>query len=70
MSKVVSVAEIVKRRMRGLHQHTSIGLAAARAEGARSTPTIAITLSRDPLDVSLPGCAAHTAATARCRSAL
>lgn len=61
--KAVSVAEIIKRRLRGLHQNTQIGLteaaaAAASASGASAAaaaPTIAITLSITPLDVSQPG---------------
>ena len=50
------MAEITRRRLRGLHQNTQIGLQ-ARAEGDRSapTPTLAITLSLSPLDSSLPG---------------
>ena len=56
VGKAVSVAEITRRRLRGLHQNTQIGLQ-ARAEGDRSapTPTLAITLSLTPLDSSLPG---------------
>ena len=54
VSKAVSVAEIARRRLRGLHQNTQIGLQ-ARAEGHRSDPTLAITLSLSPLDSALPG---------------
>ena len=57
VSKAVTVAEIAKRRLRGLHQNTQIGLTAERAEGERSVPTIAITLSLVPLDAAMPGCA-------------
>jgi DNA-binding protein len=59
--KAVSVAEIIKRRLRGLHQNTQIGLtkaaaaAASGASAAAAAPTIAITLSTTPLDVSQPG---------------
>ena len=52
VAKAVSVAEITKRRLRGLHQNTQIGLV---ADAARSTPTIAITLSRAALDTTQPG---------------
>ena len=58
VSKAITLAEITKRRVRGLHQNTQIGLAAgSAADGARSIPSIAITLSLSPLDASLPGCA-------------
>ena len=53
VGKAVTVAEIAKRRLRGLHQNTQIGLAGA--DGERSTPRIAITLSCAPLDPTLPG---------------
>ena len=53
VSKAISVAEIVKRRLRGLHQSTQIGLAADNTE--RSTPTMSITLSLAPLDARRPG---------------
>lgn len=66
--KAVSVAEIVKRRVRGLHQNTQIGLADGDADadfhdvpggaggGApRAAPTVTITLSLSPLDPSEPG---------------
>lgn len=52
VAKAVSVAEITKRRLRGLHQNTQIGLV---ADAARSTPTIAITLSLAALDTTQPG---------------
>ena len=52
VAKAVSVAEIVKRRLRGLHQNTQIGLA-DRTD--RSTPTISITLSLTALDAAQPG---------------
>jgi DNA-binding protein len=70
VSKAVTVAEISKRRVRGLHQNTQIGLAdpaGASDEAARRAPTIAITLSLAPLDPSLDGCA--RAAARRARSA-
>ena len=67
MSKAVTVAEITKRRLRGLHQNTQIGLAPAAAtaasqltfDGASASkhpqPDISIVLSLAPLDPSLPG---------------
>ena len=63
MSKAVTVAEITKRRLRGLHQNTQIGLApaatAATSAGASASkhpqPDISIVLSLAPLDPSLPG---------------
>ena len=48
VSKAVTVAEIAKRRRRGLHQRTQIGLAA-------DAPTVEILLSSEPLDPNLPG---------------
>ena len=51
--KAVSVAEITKRRLRGLHQNTQIGLTEKAA--ASAVPTIAITLSLAQLDTSQPG---------------
>ena len=48
VSKAVTVAEITKRRRRGLHQRTQIGLAA-------DAPTVEILLSSEPLDPNLPG---------------
>lgn len=59
--KAVSVAEIVKRRLRGMYQANQIGLATPpraagqSAESATAAPTIAITLSMTPLDASQPG---------------
>ena len=50
VSKCVSVAEIAKRKLRGVHQLNEIGLA---DDGAR--PTIGITLSLRPLDAAHPG---------------
>ena len=63
MSKAVTVAEITKRRLRGLHQNTQIGLApaatAATSAGASASkhpqPDISIVLSLAPLDPSQPG---------------
>ena len=63
MSKAVTVAEITKRRLRGLHQNTQIGLApaatAATSAGASASkhpqPDISIVLSLAPLDTSQPG---------------
>ena len=61
------MAEITKRRLRGLHQNTQIGLAPAAAtaasqltfDGASASkhpqPDISIVLSLAPLDPSLPG---------------
>lgn len=61
-------AEIVKRRVKGLHQHTSLGsldilegklteVDADEADkpGMRHVSIINITLSSEPLDESLPG---------------
>ena len=63
VAKAVTVAEITKRRMRGLHQSTQIGLATSSCDdhGPSSAtgelaPTIRIVLSVQPLDASLPGC--------------
>lgn len=53
MCKAVSVAEITKRRLRGLHQNTQIGLREKAAGSA--VPTITITLSLAQLDTSQPG---------------
>ena len=56
VSKAITLAEITKRRMRGLHQNTQIGVAAAGDGAANgSVPMITITLSAVPLDASLPG---------------
>lgn len=62
MNKAVTVAEITKRRLRGLHQNTQIGLApaaAATTPGASASnhpqPEISILLSVAPLDPSQPG---------------
>ena len=61
VGKAVTVAEITKRRMRGLHQNTQIGvtpqdnLRHSRPVYDNVTPTIAITLSVAPLDASQPG---------------
>ena len=62
MNKAVTVAEITKRRLRGLHQNTQIGLApaaAATTAGASASshpqPEISILLSLAPLDPSQPG---------------
>ncbi|KAK3277983.1 hypothetical protein CYMTET_14050 [Cymbomonas tetramitiformis] len=67
INKTVTIAEIIKRRVVGLHQNTSIcstditdvwepleeGL--NRLETKRSVSMITITLSKAPLDTSLPG---------------
>ena len=62
VNKAVTVAEITKRRLRGLHQNTQIGLApaaAATTAGASASshpqPEISILLSLAPLDPSQPG---------------
>lgn len=55
VSKAVTVAEIAKRRLRGLHQNTQIGLAETAEESAASQPAISIVLSLQPLDPSQPG---------------
>ena len=52
--KAVTVAEITKRRLRGLHQNTQIGMTST-ANQVLPAPTIAITLSLEPLDPTLPG---------------
>ena len=64
VAKAVTVAEITKRRVRGLHQSTQIGLASPNEDVHESSsattelaPTIRIVLSVQPLDASLPGCA-------------
>lgn len=54
--KAVSVAEITRRRLRGLHQSTKIGFAAPKADGVK-VPTISLLLSLEPLDALQPGCA-------------
>lgn len=54
VSKAVTLAEISRRRLRGLHQSTQIGLATVDS-GAAPAPAIAITLSLTPLDASQPG---------------
>jgi DNA-binding protein len=56
VSKAITLAEIAKRRLRGLHQNTQIGVTTA-SDGSSSVPTIAITLSLTPLDATLLGCA-------------
>jgi DNA-binding protein len=55
--KAVTVAEISKRRIRGLHQNTQIGLAVRRSGNLddADTPTISITLSLAPLQDTQPG---------------
>ena len=54
--KAVTVAELTKRRLRGVHQITQIGL--ADPDGEASVPTIAIALSQHALDSTQPGCPA------------
>lgn len=56
VSKAVTVAEIAKRRLRGVYQSTQIGLSALDGDGGRRKPRISITLSMAPLDST--GCAA------------
>lgn len=67
INKTVSLAEILKRRIGGLHQNTEIGSVditdtwEPKEEGlntlelTRHVSVITITLSSDPLDVSTPG---------------
>ena len=60
VSKAVTVAEIVRRRLRGLHQNTQIRLATGSHSDEQRTswppmPSIAITLSTAPLDPTQPG---------------
>jgi len=52
--KAITVAEISKRRVHGLHQVTEIGLT-EWTDGGQQAPTICITLSAQPLDETLPG---------------
>ena len=61
VSKAVTVAEITKRRLRGLHQNTQIGLADEASSAAKPQPAISIVLSLQPLDPSQPGCARRAA---------
>jgi DNA-binding protein len=67
IAKAVTVAEITKRRLRGLHQNTQISLLsnashdsaggeAASAASKADVPAIVITLSMLPLDPTEPGC--------------
>jgi len=70
VSKAVTVAEISKRRLRGLHQNTQIGLGApVEGNARRRSPTILITLSLAPLDTTAAGCGAsrlaHVISSAR-----
>ena len=53
--KAVSVAEITKRRLRGLHQNTQIGLPTGTAGSSNGTPALTITLSLTPLDANQLG---------------
>ncbi|KAK9816442.1 hypothetical protein WJX72_000280 [[Myrmecia] bisecta] len=67
INKTVTVAEIIKRRIPGLHQNTAIGSVDItdtwepleeglnRLETTRHVSVITITLSSLPLDTSLPG---------------
>ncbi|XP_057689263.1 ribonuclease P protein subunit p25-like protein [Corythoichthys intestinalis] len=69
VSKAITCAELVKKRIRGLHQQTSLASntltdvweplePAAGLDGltvSRKLPVIWILLSKDPLDQSLPG---------------
>lgn len=67
INKTVTIAEIMKRRIAGLHQNTSISSVELRdhwepkEEGldpidtTRHVSVITITLSKEPLDSSLPG---------------
>jgi DNA-binding protein len=56
VSKAVTVAEIVKRRLRGVHQSTQIGVSGSVGDGRRLRPRISITLSLSQLDPKQPGC--------------
>ncbi|KAL3904976.1 MAG: hypothetical protein SGPRY_011083 [Prymnesium sp.] len=59
--KAITVAEITRRRLRGLHQNTQIGLHEREASdetsrcGRAEEPTISILLSLEPLDPMQPG---------------
>ncbi|KAK9835165.1 hypothetical protein WJX81_002353 [Elliptochloris bilobata] len=67
INKTVTIAEIIKRRINGLHQDTKIGSVGMtdtweplkeglnRLETTRHVSVIAITLSMEPLDTSAPG---------------
>ncbi|XP_066966459.1 ribonuclease P protein subunit p25-like protein [Macrobrachium rosenbergii] len=67
VSKVVSMAEIVKKRVKGLHQVTQLSYKRVdeywepklegldRLKVTREVPAVAILLSKDPLDASVPG---------------
>lgn len=59
MSKAVTVAEIAKRRLRGVHQSTQIGMSGPRGDGQSPRPRISITLSLSQLDPRQPGCVCH-----------
>ena len=54
VTKAVSVAEIAKRRLRGVHQITRIGLE-RHVEGGRAEPTISITLALAGCDEAAAG---------------
>lgn len=69
VSKVITCVEILKRRMKGLHQNTRLTYSTAlevweplepqagldSVTVSRNVPTIWVLLSKDPLDASLPG---------------
>ena len=56
--KAITVAEIAKRRVRGLHQNTQVGATHAKRselDEAATVPMIQITLSSQALDENQPG---------------
>ena len=55
VGKAVTVAEIAKRRVRGLYQSTQIGVRVPTRDAQRPRPQITITLSLSPLDPQTPG---------------
>ena len=58
VGKAVTVAEIVKRRVRGVYQNTQIGLHDGKGSAGGRTvrePCLTITLSTTPLDATAPG---------------
>mmetsp|Transcript_37944 Transcript_37944/g.122065 ORF Transcript_37944/g.122065 Transcript_37944/m.122065 type:complete len:182 (+) Transcript_37944:118-663(+) len=55
VSKAVTVAEIAKRRLRGVHQSTQIGISGPAGDGRRPRPRISITLSLSQLNPKQPG---------------
>merc|ERR1711920_424217 len=67
LTKAVTLAEVVKRRFKGLHQITALGTTEIvdeyepleegldKVTDTRNVSTIEITLSKEPLDTSNPG---------------